>query len=777
MRLLLPFPLLLSPLALAQIPEPLNGTKLLTMQGDLSAQMVAGIDRFLDRELERSVNERAKLWHRDLASRAAYEKSVQPNRDHLRKYVGAMDPRLPVTALEYVSTTSTSAKLAETDRYTIHAVRWQVLDGVHGEGLLLTPKDAFQVRVVAIPDADQTPEMLVGLVPGIKAEAQFARRLAENGCQVVIPVLINRSDEWSGNERLATFTNQPHREWIYRQAFELGRHVIGYEVQKVLGAIDWFVAENQKPGTQRLKLGIAGYGEGALIAFYAAALDTRVDVALVSGYFNAREHVWQEPIYRNVFNLLREFGDAEIASLIAPRSLIIEHSEAPKVDGPPKPRPGRRGGAAPGRIATPDFDGVEVEFNRAKSLVGSAFATGFQFHHGNEGRSIGPGSDQALGSLLQSLAGAEAKLRPAGETPPPVGAGLNPEVRQRRQVKELEEHVQTLLRLCEYTREDRFWKKLKPTTPEAWTVMTKPVRDFFWEDVIGKFPPPTLPANPRSRKLRETSKWTAHEVVLDVWPEVYTWGYLLLPKNLKPGERRPVVVCQHGLEGVPEDVINQDPKSRAYAPYKAFAATLAERGFITFAPHNPYRGQDDFRVLQRKLNPLKKSLFSIIVPQHDRILDWLASQPFVDPKRIAFYGLSYGGKSAMRIPALAERYCLSICSGDFNEWVWKNATVDWRSSYLYTGEYEIFEWDLGHTFNYAEMAALICPRPFMVERGHVDGVGLDERVAYEYAKVRRLYGFLGIPERSTIEFFNGPHTIHGVGTYEFLHRQLNWPKK
>lgn len=747
------------------------------MQGDLSAQMVAGIDRFLDRELERSVNDRAKLWHRDLASRAAYDKSVQPNRDHLRKYVGAVDPRLSVTALEYVSTTSTSAKLAETDRFTIHAVCWQVLDGVYGEGLLLTPKNAIQARVVAIPDADQTPEMLAGLAPGIKPEAQFARRLAENGCQVVIPVLINRSDEWSGNERLATFTNQPHREWIYRQAFELGRHVIGYEVQKVLAVIDWFVTENAKPDTRRVKLGLAGYGEGALIAFYAAALDSRVDATLVSGYFNAREHVWQEPIYRNVFNLLREFGDAEIASLIAPRSLIIEHSEAPKVDGPPKPRPGRRGGAAPGKITTPDFNEVEAEFNRAKALVGSAFATGFQFHHGNEGRPIGPGSDQALGSLLQSLAGAEAKLRPAGETPPPASAGLNPEARQRCQVKQLEEHVQTLLRLCEYSREDRFWKKLKPTTPEAWSVMTKPVHDFFWEDVIGKFPPATLPANPRSRKLRETGKWTAYEVALDVWPDVYAWGYLLLPKNLKPGERRPVVVCQHGLEGVPEDVINQDPKSRAYGPYKAFAAKLAEQGFITFAPFNPYRGQDDFRVLQRKLNPLKKTLFSIIVPQHDRILDWLASQPFVDPKRIAFYGLSYGGKSAMRIPALAERYCLSICSGDFNEWVWKNATVDWRSSYLYTGEYEIFEWDLGHTFNYAEMAALICPRPFMVERGHVDGVALDERVAYEYAKVRRLYGFLGIPERTTIEYFNGPHTIHGVGTYEFLHRHLNWPKK
>ena len=60
-------------------------------------------------------------------------------------------------------------------------------------------------------------------------------------------------------------------------------------------------------------------------------------------------------------------------------------------------------------------------------------------------------------------------------------------------------------------------------------------------------------------------------------------------------------------------------------------------------------------------------------------------------------------------------------------------------SYVWGGEYEIFEFDLGSTFNYAEMAALIAPRPFMVERGHFDGVAPDEAVAYEFAKVYHLY--------------------------------------
>ena len=130
----------------------------------------------------------------------------------------------------------------------------------------------------------------------------------------------------------------------------------------------------------------------------------------------------------------------------------------------------------------------------------------------------------------------------------------------------------------------------------------------------------------------------------------------------------------------------------------------------------------------------------------------------------------------MRIPPLVPEYCLSICSADFNEWVWKNASTRGRYSYVFTGEYEIFEFDLGSTFNYAEMAALIAPRPFMVERGHFDGVAPDETVAYEFAKVRHLYNArLKLPGRCEIEWFVGPHTINETGTFEFLHKHLNWP--
>jgi predicted peptidase len=299
------------------------------------------------------------------------------------------------------------------------------------------------------------------------------------------------------------------------------------------------------------------------------------------------------------------------------------------------------------------------------------------------------------------------------------------------------------------------------------------MRNSIWEEVIGRLPDPSVPANPRTRLIFDEPKFRGYEVMLDVWPGIFAYGVLLVPKDIRRGQRRPVVVCQHGLEGHARDVA--DPKVDS-PYYHRFAVRLAEQGFVTFAPQNPYIGQDRFRLIQRQGHPLKLSLFSFILGQHQRLLEWLGSLPFVDRERIGFYGLSYGGKTAMRVPPLLDGYALSICSGDFNEWVWKTTSADARYSYMLTPEYDMLEFDFANVVNYSDLANLMAPRPFMVERGHDDGVAPDEWVAYEYAKVRRFYARLGIPDRTEIEFFSGPHTIHAVGTFAFLRRHLRWPQ-
>ncbi len=741
--------------------EPLPNTKPLTAEGNLSAKQVEGMHKYLDRELAAAAKKRDETWKKTDAAK---------HRDGLKKMLGVVDAR-GAPRMEYVTGPGEPAVVAECRAFTVFAVRWSVVPGVDGEGLLLEPKEKAKANVVALPDALWTPEQIAGLTKDEKIA--FAQRLAEHGCRVVVPVLIDRNDNLSANPKLGRATNLPHREFVHRMAYQMGRTLVGYEVQKVLAAVDWFQAQDKK-----LPVGVIGVGEGGRVALYAAALDDRVKALHVACAFGPRETSHEEPLDRNLWNNVRAFGDAEVASMVAagPRDVLPRVTIYPRpnvkekvVEGawPEWGGPNTKGAkqAAPGGIKAIPDDDTARELKRYAALTPR---TGPIFGNVNA-------LDNAYGyrDLLHTLEGdgfgAMDQLQNAVAD---HRKGFDPAARHKRQFDQLVAFTQRLWRDSEATRK-AFWAKADASSPAAWEKSCEPLREYFHTEVIGKLPDPTIPLNPRTRQVYDEKTWTGYEVVLDCYEDVFAYGILLLPKDLKPGEKRPVVVCQHGLEGTPRHTIDVEKRP----VYNHFSRRLVELGYIVYAPQNPYYGQNTFRQLQRKANPLKLSLFSFIIRQHQRTLDWLETLPNVDPTRIAFYGLSYGGKTAMRVPAVEKRYCLSICSGDFNEWIGKNVSVDLDRSYMWTPEYEMYEFDLGNTFNYAEMAFLIAPRPFMVERGHDDGVGIDEMVAYEFAKVRYLYANrLRLPERTTIEWFVGGHQINAKETFTFLKQKLDYPK-
>lgn len=744
-------------------PEWAKEAAPLTWEGDLAAKMVAGCDRFLLRKIDQAREARESHWKRDFSSAPAYEKSVAPQRARLAQMLGVRDARVKFAAPELVGTVGQSSLLASEKNYEIHAVRWPVVRDVWAEGLLALPKGrtGAVLNVIALPDASQTPEQLFGLAPGVPLEGQFARRLAQGGCRVLAPALIDRTLARRAPPGRAGGANVSNREFSYRPAFEMGRQLIGYELQKILAGVDWFTSDPAVKGPQIATL---GYGEGGLLALYAGALDTRINGVAVSGYFGPRERLWSEPLDRNVFGLLNQFGDAEIASLILPRAIVIDGAPAPEVSLPSE-------GGAPATIKPFTKQEVQREIARLSQIAEQLALPGGQLASSRLFASA-DGADAPLDKqvILGLFTALENNGRIAIDDIPPKPLRPLPNSAERiaRAMHEIDRDTQWLLRESPYVR-DAFMQKLYAAKDLAqYHAAAEEYREKFASEVIGRFDDPLLPPAPKLRKTYENPHWTGYEVALDVFPDVFAYGVLLVPNDLKAGEKRPVVVCQHGLEGRPTDVFQGD-----HYAYHDFAAKLCERGFITFAPQNIYIGKDNFRTLQRKANPLGKTLFSLMVPQHSQICKWLGSLPIVDKERIAFYGLSYGGKSAMRIPALVPEYCLSICSADFNEWVAKNASTRLPFSYVWTGEYEIFEWDLGHTFNYAEMAALICPRPFMVERGHTDGVSTDDWVAHEFARVHYHYSHrLKLGDRCELEIFDGPHTINGKGTFRFLEKHL-----
>jgi len=93
---------LLLSVATASAQATLPGTQPLTLQGDLAARMVDQINAYLERELAASVEKRT---------------GVLPDRERFRKIIGAIDPQLPIRALELQATTSANSQIAETSDF------------------------------------------------------------------------------------------------------------------------------------------------------------------------------------------------------------------------------------------------------------------------------------------------------------------------------------------------------------------------------------------------------------------------------------------------------------------------------------------------------------------------------------------------------------------------------------------------------------------------------------------------------------------------------------
>ena len=209
------------------MPKVLPGTKLLTFKGDIPDAVMDGAHKFIDAKIIEFATQRKKFWNLNYSSALDYMSSLESNRNRLMHYLGIEDKNQPLInynqglpdehpqiSMQRFSFNNDAEIVAETSTYRVYQVRWPVLNKVYGEGLLLQPKEKPIANIIVLPDADQIPEQLVGLAPGISEKSQFPRWLVENGYQVLIPVLVSREHLFPGSAK-----QQTYREWLYRQSF------------------------------------------------------------------------------------------------------------------------------------------------------------------------------------------------------------------------------------------------------------------------------------------------------------------------------------------------------------------------------------------------------------------------------------------------------------------------------------------------------------------------------------------------------------------------------
>ncbi|MGH2350057.1 MAG: alpha/beta hydrolase family protein, partial [Chloroflexota bacterium] len=114
------------------------------------------------------------------------------------------------------------------------------------------------------------------------------------------------------------------------------RTLMGLEMLMLSRAVDYLVS---RPEIDDSRIGMYGLSQGGQSALYFPALDTRIAATVVSGYFNERfgkqlipsdrytAYLGTEEEDKFLMGRLSAFGDAELASLICPRPLFVEHGK------------------------------------------------------------------------------------------------------------------------------------------------------------------------------------------------------------------------------------------------------------------------------------------------------------------------------------------------------------------------------------------------------------------------------------------------------------------
>lgn len=210
------------------------------------------------------------------------------------------------------------------DGYTRRYVTFQSEPGVTVPAYLYLPDAPGPHRaVLALHGHGRGKDDVTGIAeneegwPGIaEHNYDYARRFAERGYVVLAPDA--RCFGERGQDGMGC-------DWAFKSALLLGGTLVGWRVWDAMRALD---ALQSLPEVDPERIACVGLSWGGTHTLYTTALDRRIKVAVVSGYFSSFKDVL---IDRNccdcqyVPGILGLADLPELLSLTAPRPLLIEN--------------------------------------------------------------------------------------------------------------------------------------------------------------------------------------------------------------------------------------------------------------------------------------------------------------------------------------------------------------------------------------------------------------------------------------------------------------------
>ena len=257
--------------------------------------------------------ERERKWSRDFSSEAAYLTSVEVNRRHFVDQLGGF----PSESLPLDPTLEPLFEARDCIAFTVSIAAFP---GVRAHGILLIPKDSPlpAPAIIVQHGMGGSPEHAIGITEPDGIYKSFGRRLAARGYVIFSHAVVN---------------DLYRRSRLHRKAVLVGKTTIGIELWKIMKVVDYLA---MLPEVMPDRIGFYGISQGGLTALHAGAVEQRLAATVSAAYFNLRapKLVVSDDQYtalidtigtdKFIHNLLTEFSDWDIASLICPRPLFFE---------------------------------------------------------------------------------------------------------------------------------------------------------------------------------------------------------------------------------------------------------------------------------------------------------------------------------------------------------------------------------------------------------------------------------------------------------------------
>jgi dienelactone hydrolase len=305
-----------------------------------------------------------------------------------------------------------------------------------------------------------------------------------------------------------------------------------------------------------------------------------------------------------------------------------------------------------------------------------------------------------------------------------------------------------------------------PADIDAWCARTRTRLDAR----LGAHPAP-VPLDLETTEEVDRGNYSRARIVFDVEETMSVPAYLLVPHARRDTAPGPAVLAVHG---------HGPGKARVCGIERGgegddYAHALASLGYVVLAPDlrgfgersewmpagNYHCDWDLVCATMAGVVPLERNLWDLACS-----LDVLGAHPLVDPARVAVAGLSFGGTCALFLAALDPRVRVAVVSGYLSSWRAAHA-VPWNMC----GS-QVLPDQLGE-IEHIDVAALIAPRPLLVESGTQDGIFPVGPARQTVDRLRGVYARLGAPDDAIVhDVFEGDHRWHGVEVPAFLERWL-----